>query len=95
MRTSDGAHGVDEVMNTRERSRENRHEHAKADPRPNDEELKNRPAIERSEVGVPQETKNSLTSIHSERAGTWSCRTTFQPLARNSRVYVAPTRKPR
>jgi len=45
----------DEVMDTEEQTRPNRREHAKADPRPDDDELERRTEIERSEVGLPEE----------------------------------------
>jgi hypothetical protein len=45
----------DEVMDTAERPRPDRREHAKADPRPDDDELERRTEIERSEVGLPEE----------------------------------------
>ena len=48
----------EEVMDTREHSHPNRREHAKADPRPDDEELERRTEIERSEVGLPKDPEN-------------------------------------
>ena len=47
----------EEVMDTREHSHPNRREHAKADPRP-DEELERRTEIERSEIGLPEDPEN-------------------------------------
>jgi hypothetical protein len=45
----------DEVMDTEEHPHPNRREHAKADPRPDDDELERRTELERSEVGLPEE----------------------------------------
>jgi hypothetical protein len=45
----------DEVMETEEDPHPNRREHAKANPRPDDDELERRTEIERSEVGLPEE----------------------------------------
>ena len=45
----------DEVMDTEEHPHPNRREHAKADPRPDEDELDRRTEIERSEVGLPEE----------------------------------------
>jgi hypothetical protein len=58
MANADDAPDLDEVMDTREHPHPNRREHAKADPRPDDEELERRTEIERSEVGLPEETEN-------------------------------------
>jgi hypothetical protein len=45
----------DEVMDTEEHTHPNRREHAKANPRPDDDDLERRTEIERSEVGLPEE----------------------------------------
>ena len=45
----------DEVMDTEEDPHPNRREHAKANPRPDEDELERRTEIERSEVGLPEE----------------------------------------
>jgi hypothetical protein len=45
----------DEVMDTEEHPHPNRREHAKANPRPDEDELERRTEIERSEVGLPEE----------------------------------------
>jgi hypothetical protein len=45
----------DEVMETEEHPHPNRREHAKADPRPDDDELERRTEVERAEVGLPEE----------------------------------------
>jgi hypothetical protein len=58
MTNTDDAPDLDEVMDTREQPHPNRREHAKADPRPDDEELERRSEIERSEVGLPEEPEN-------------------------------------
>ena len=55
MTNADDAPDLDEVMDTREHPHPNRREHAKADPRPDDEELERRTEIERSEVGLPED----------------------------------------
>jgi hypothetical protein len=44
----------DEVMDTEEESRPQRREHAKADPRPDDDDFERKADIERSEVGLPE-----------------------------------------
>lgn len=54
----DDAPDLDEVMDTLEDPRPNRREHAKADPRPDDDELERRTEIERAEVGLPEEPEN-------------------------------------
>jgi hypothetical protein len=48
----------DEVMDTEEHPHPNRREHAKAEPRPDDDELERRTEIERSEVGLPEEDES-------------------------------------
>jgi hypothetical protein len=58
MTNTDDAPDLDEVMDTREHPHPNRREHAKADPRPDDEELERRTEIERSEVGLPEEPED-------------------------------------
>ena len=58
MTNADDAPDLDEVMDTLEHPHPNRREHAKADPRPDDEELERRTEIERSEVGLPDEPEN-------------------------------------
>jgi hypothetical protein len=58
MTNADDAPDLDEVMDTREHPHPNRREHAKADPRPDDDELERRTEIERSEVGLPEEPEN-------------------------------------
>jgi hypothetical protein len=58
MTNADDAPDLDEVMDTEEHPHPNRREHAKADPRPDDEELERRTEIERSEVGLPEEPEN-------------------------------------
>jgi hypothetical protein len=45
----------DEVMETKETPHPNRREHAKEDPRPDDEELERRTNVERSEVNLPED----------------------------------------
>ncbi len=45
----------DEVMDTEEHPHRDRREHAKAAPRPDDDELERRTEIERAEVGLPEE----------------------------------------
>jgi hypothetical protein len=45
---------LDEVMDTKEGARPDRREHAKADPRPDDDDLERRTEIEREDVGLPQ-----------------------------------------
>ena len=58
MANADDTPDLDEVMDTREHPHPNRREHAKADPRPDDEELELRTEIERSEIGLPEEPEN-------------------------------------
>jgi hypothetical protein len=58
MTNADDAPDLDEVMDTREHSHPNRREHAKVEPRPDDEELERRVEVERSEVGLPEEPEN-------------------------------------
>jgi hypothetical protein len=43
---------LDDVMETTERAIPNRHEHAKAPPRPDDDALEERTEEERQEVGI-------------------------------------------
>jgi hypothetical protein len=50
---------LDEVMETYEEARPHRREHAKADPRPDDEELARRTNLERDEVGLPEQPDDS------------------------------------
>ena len=45
----------DEVMDTEEHPRPHRRDHAKADPRPDEDELERRTEIEREEVGLPED----------------------------------------
>jgi hypothetical protein len=45
----------DEVMDTEEHPHPDRREHAKANPRPDEDELERRTDVERSEVGLPEE----------------------------------------
>jgi hypothetical protein len=45
----------DEVMETHEESHPHRREHAKADPRPDEEELARKTNVEREEVGLPED----------------------------------------
>ena len=54
MSTNDDAPDLDEVMETQEGARPDRREHAKATPRPDEDELERRTDIERSEVGLPE-----------------------------------------
>jgi hypothetical protein len=58
MTNADDAPDLEEVMDTPERPHANRREHAKADSRPDDEQLERRYEIERSEVGLPEEPEN-------------------------------------
>ena len=58
MTNAGDAPDLDEVMDTEEHLYPNRREHAKADPRPDDEELERRTEIERSEVGLPEEPED-------------------------------------
>jgi hypothetical protein len=45
----------DEVLETHEDAHPHHREHAKADPRPDEDELERRTNIEREEVGLPDE----------------------------------------
>jgi hypothetical protein len=47
--------GLDEVMDTHEAAEPHRREHAKADPRPDEDDLERRTNVEREEVGLPPE----------------------------------------
>ena len=57
--SSDGSRGdapnLDEVMETHEGAQPHRREHAKADPRPDDDDLERRANVEREEVDLPPE----------------------------------------
>lgn len=45
----------DEVMETHEEVHPHRREHAKADPRPDEDELDRKTEVEREEVGLPED----------------------------------------
>jgi hypothetical protein len=58
---SDDKNLLDEVMHTTEDARPNRREHAKAEPRPDPEELEHCANIERDETGLPEEPETPET----------------------------------
>ena len=49
------APSLDDVMDTREDARPDRREHAKANPRPDEDDLERRTDIERQEVGLNED----------------------------------------
>ena len=54
----DEAHLFDEVMESHEETHPHRREHAKADPRPDEDELERKTNIEREEVGLPEDEED-------------------------------------
>jgi hypothetical protein len=55
---SDDDDVLDDVLETHEDARPHRREHAKADPRPDEDDLEHRANIEREEVGLPEEPES-------------------------------------